>query len=82
MFALINLTGDYDNGDTSVDVTDYFDYSSSIPGGNCSGFQDAAYFVYQRNSGDFYAPEWNDTQGELFWSSSDRDYVIFAELVP
>ena len=82
MFALIALTGNYDNGDTSVDVTDYFDYSSSIPGGNCSGFQDAAYFVYQRNSGDFYAPEWNDTEDEVFWSSSDREYVIFAELVP
>ena len=82
MFALIALTGDYDDGDSDIEVTDYFDYSSSIPGGNCFGFIEAANFAYKRDSGDFHAPEWNHLTGDTFWDSSDRDYIIFAELVP
>ena len=43
MFALIALTGDYDNGDSSVDVEDYFDYSQFT-----CGIIPGAYFAYQK----------------------------------
>ena len=46
MNALIALTGDYDDGDTDVEMTDYFDYSSSFPG-NCSGLSQGLSFVFK-----------------------------------
>jgi hypothetical protein len=81
MSALKALTGDYDNGDTDSDEEDYFDYSSSFPG-NCNGLSPEANFVYKRDSGDFYSPDWDDPAFETYWNSSDRAYVFMAELVP
>jgi hypothetical protein len=81
MNALIALTGDYDDGDTNVEETDYFDYSSSFPG-NCSGLGDGIYFVFKRQSGSFHSPEWNNGDFNLSWTSTQREYVMFAELVP
>ena len=81
MNALIALTGDYDDGDTDIEMTDYFDYSSSFPG-NCSGLSQGLSFVFKRDSGSFHAPEWNSSIYNEIWNSSNRAYVIFAELVP
>ena len=81
MNALIALTGDYDDGDTDVEMTDYFDYSSSFPG-NCSGLSQGLSFVFKRDSGSFHSPEWNSSIYNESWNSSNRAYVIFAELVP
>ena len=81
MNALIALTGDYDDGDNDVEMTDYFDYSSSFPG-NCSGLSQGLSFVFKRDSGSFHSPEWNSTIYNESWNSSNRAYVIFAELVP
>ena len=81
MNALIALTGDYDDSDTDVDESDYFDYSSSFPG-NCSGLGDGIYFVFKRQSGSFHSPEWNNGDFNLSWTSTQREYVMFAELVP
>ncbi len=81
MSALKALTGTYDDGDTDVEITDYFDYSSSFPG-NCTGLGPAANFVYSRSSGNFFAPDWDNPALENSWNSSDRDYVFMAELVP
>ena len=84
MFALIALTGDYDDGDTDVEVTDYFDYPDS---GNCFGITNEAFFVYKRQNVNyvgqsFFAPEWNDSVITTSWNSSDFENVVFAELVP
>ena len=81
MSALKALTGDYDDSDTDVEITDYFDYSSSFPG-NCNGLAPEANFVYSRSSGNFFAPDWDNPALEGFWNSSDRAYVFMAELVP
>ena len=82
MFALIALTGDYDDGDTDVEVEDYFDHSqwscSVIPG---------AYFAYEKGFVQFIgqaitAPSWNSTTDVEDGSSNNRDFYVFAEQVP
>ena len=82
MFALIALTGDYDNGDSSVDVEDYFDYSQFT-----CGVVPGAYFAYQKgfliywssnNSSDHGISTTDVEDG----SSNQRDFYIFSELVP
>ncbi len=82
MFALIALTGDYDNGDSSVDVEDYFDYSQFT-----CGVVPGAYFAYQKGFVQFIgqaitAPSWNSTTDVEDGSSNNRDFYIFSELVP
>ena len=82
MFALIALTGDYDNGDSSVDVEDYFDYSQFT-----CGVVPGAYFAYQKGFVQFIgqaitAPSWNSTTDVEDGSSNQRDFYIFSELVP
>ena len=82
MFALIALTGDYDNGDSSVDVEDYFDYSQFT-----CGVVPGAYFAYQKGFVQFIgqaitAPSWNSTTDVEDGSSDQRDFYIFSELVP
>tara|TARA_B100000085_G_scaffold59683_1_gene52505 strand:+ start:355 stop:750 length:396 start_codon:yes stop_codon:yes gene_type:complete len=82
MFALIALTGDYDNGDSSVDVEDYFDYSQFT-----CGIIPGAYFAYQKGFVQFIgqaitAPSWNSTTDVEDGSSNNRDFYIFSELVP
>ena len=81
MSALKALTGTYDDGDTDIEITDYFDYSSSFPG-NCTGLAPEANFVYSRSSGNFFAPDWDNPALEGMWNSSNRAYVFMAELVP
>ena len=82
MFALIALTGDYDDGDTDVEVEDYFDHSqwscSVIPG---------AYFAYEKGFVQFIgqaitAPSWNSTTDVEVGFSNNRDFYVFAEQVP
>ncbi len=82
MFALIALTGDYDNGNSSVDVEDYFDYSQF----SC-GVVPGAYFAYQKGFVQFIgqaitAPSWNSTTDVEDGSSNQKDFYIFSELVP
>ena len=82
MFALIALTGDYDNGDSSVDVEDYFDYSQFT-----CGIIPGAYFAYQKGFVQFIgqaitAPSWNSTTDVEDGSSNNRDFYVFAEQVP
>ena len=82
MFALIALTGDYDNSDSSVDVEDYFDYSQFT-----CGVVPGAYFAYQKGFVQFIgqaitAPSWNSTTDVEDGSSDQRDFYIFSELVP
>ena len=82
MFALIALTGDYDNGDSNVDVEDYFDYSQFT-----CGVVPGAYFAYQKGFVQFIgqaitAPSWNSTTDVEDGSSDQRDFYIFSELVP
>ena len=82
MFALIALTGDYDNSDSSVDVEDYFDYSQFT-----CGVVPGAYFAYQKGFVEFIgqaitAPSWNSTTDVEDGSSDQRDFYIFSELVP
>ena len=82
MFALIALTGDYDNGDSSVDVEDYFDYSQFT-----CGVVPGAYFAYQKGFVQFIgqaitAPSWNSTTDVEDGSSNQKDFYIFSELVP
>ena len=82
MFALIALTGDYDNGDSSVDVEDYFDYSQFT-----CGVVPGAYFAYQKGFVQFIgqaitAPSWNSTTDVEDGSSNNRDFYVFAEQVP
>ncbi len=82
MFALIALTGDYDNGDISVDVEDYFDYSQFT-----CGVVPGAYFAYQKGFVQFIgqaitSPSWNSTTDVEDGSSNNRDFYIFSELVP
>ena len=82
MFALIALTGDYDDGDSDVEVTDYFNYPDS---GNCFGITNEAFFVWKRQQDmfwEFHAPEWNSTSSIFSWDSSDFENMVFAELVP
>ncbi|MAE33452.1 MAG: hypothetical protein CL493_03920 [Actinobacteria bacterium] len=84
MFALIALTGDYDDGDSDVEVTDYFDYPDS---GNCFGIINEAFFVWKRQQDqwvgwEFHAPQWNSTSNAVSWSSADFENMVFAELVP
>ena len=82
MFALIALTGDYDDGDTDVEVEDYFDHSqwscAVIPG---------AYFAYEKGFVQFIgqaitAPSWNSTTDVEDGFSNNRDFYVFAEQVP
>ena len=82
MFALIALTGDYDDGDTDVEVEDYFDHSqwscSIVPG---------AYFAYQKGFVQFIgqaitAPSWNSTTDIEEGFANNRDFYVFAEQVP
>ena len=82
MFALIALTGDYDDGDTDVEVEDYFDHSqwscAIVPG---------AYFAYQKGFVQFIgqaitAPSWNSTTDIEEGFANNRDFYIFSELVP
>ncbi len=82
MFALIALTGDYDNGDSSVDVEDYFDYSQFT-----CGVVPGAYFAYQKGFVQFIgqaitAPSWNSTTDIEEGFANNRDFYIFSELVP
>ncbi len=82
MFALIALTGEYDNGDSSVDVEDYFDYSQFT-----CGIVPGAYFAYQKGFVEFIgqaitAPSWNSTTDQEDGSSNQKDFYIFSELVP
>ena len=82
MFALIALTGDYDNSDSSVDVEDYFDYSQFT-----CGVVPGAYFAYQKGFVQFIgqaitAPSWNSTTDVEDGSSNQKDFYIFSELVP
>ena len=82
MFALIALTGDYDNGDSSVDVEDYFDYSQFT-----CGIVPGAYFAYQKGFVQFIgqaitAPSWNSTTDIEEGFANNRDFYIFSELVP
>ncbi len=82
MFALIALTGDYDNGDSNVDVEDYFDYSQFT-----CGVVPGAYFAYQKGFVQFIGqaitpPSWNSTNDVEDGSSDQRDFYIFSELVP
>ena len=84
MFALIALTGDYDDGDSDVEVTDYFNYPDS---GNCFGIVNEAWFPWKRQNDayvgwSFYAPEWNSESLSSSWSSNDHENFVFAELVP
>ena len=84
MFALIALTGDYDDGDSDVEVTDYFNYPDS---GNCFGIVNEAWFPWKRQNDayvgwSFYAPEWNSSSTSSSWSSNDYENFVFAELVP
>ena len=84
MFALIALTGDYDDGDSNVEVTDYFNYPDS---GNCFGIVNEAWFPWKRQNDayvgwSFYAPEWNSESLSSSWSSNDHENFVFAELVP
>ena len=84
MFALIALTGDYDDGDSDVEVTDYFNYPDS---GNCFGIVNEAWFPWKRQNDayvgwSFYAPEWNSESLSSSWESDDYENFVFAELVP
>ncbi len=84
MFALIALTGDYDDGDSDVEVTDYFNYPDS---GNCFGIINEAWFPWKRQNDayvgwSFYAPEWNSENSNASWESDDYENFVFAELVP
>ena len=82
MFALIALTGDYDNGDNNVEVEDYFVYPLS----GCDTIPDAAFafdVYYDQWMGNVIeAPMWNSSQFVSAWDRSYKEHFIFAELVP
>ena len=88
MFALIALTGDYDDSDSNVEESDYFDYSPfQSSSSNCFGIVNAAYFAYEISNDQWMgaiieAPQWNSTTNTEAWDRTDHEQYVFAELVP
>jgi hypothetical protein len=88
MFALIALTGDYDDSDSNVEESDYFDYSPfENSSSKCFGIVNAAYFAYEISNDQWMgaiieAPQWNSTTNTEAWDRTDHEQYVFAELVP
>ena len=88
MFALIALTGDYDDNDGIVEESDYFDYSPfDVGSSNCFGIVNGAYFAYEISNDQWMgpiisAPVWNSQTQASDWDRRYHEQYIFAELVP
>ena len=88
MFALIALTGDYDDNDGNVEESDYFDYSPfDVGSSKCFGLVNGAYFAYEISNDQWMgpiisAPVWNSQTQTSDWDRTYHEQYIFAELVP
>ena len=88
MFALIALTGDYDDNDGIVEESDYFDYSPfDVGSSKCFGLVNGAYFAYEISNDQWMgpiisAPVWNSQTQASDWDRTYHEQYIFAELVP
>ena len=88
MFALIALTGDYDDNDGIVEESDYFDCSPfDVGSSKCFGLVNGAYFAYEISNDQWMgpiisAPVWNSQTQASDWDRRYHEQYIFAELVP